>query len=63
MKYLALLALLPLTLHSSDFSKYPLKKVFDKSQHKGYYLSCKAAKRQKCYMEAFEKSQILIREM
>lgn len=63
MKYLALLALFPTLLHSSDFSHIPVKKVFDKSKHKGYYLECKKAKRQKCYYEAFEKSTIYIMDM
>ena len=56
MKYLTLLLLLPMTLHSSDFSHIPVKKVFDKSKHRGYYLECKKVKRSNCYTEAFNKS-------
>lgn len=56
MKHLTLLLLFPLTLHSSDMSKFKIEKDIDNVKRKQYYKECRVAKRDDCHTESFNKS-------
>lgn len=56
MKYLTLLLLFPLVLHSSDMSKFKIEKDIDNVKRKQYYKECKVVQRTGCHTESFNKS-------